>query len=76
MTATIKSNATRRKRSNEDLLSTAQGKKSKENLSSSSQREERLNMSLLPSSQQRIVIYETVNDEDVIDFDFDLECDY
>jgi hypothetical protein len=76
LTATINSNATRRKTSNEDLLSTAQGKKSKENLSSSSQQEERLNVSLLPSGQQRIVIDKTVNDEDVIDFDFDLARDY
>ena len=76
MTATIKSNATRRKRSNEDLLSSAQqGKRSKENLPSSSQLDEHLNVNLLPSAdQQRIVIDETVNDEE--DFDFDLEHDY
>jgi hypothetical protein len=76
LTDEINSNATRRKKSNEDLLSSAkQGKKSKENLPSSSQLEERLNVNLLPSNQQRIVIDETVNDEE--DFDFDLvERDY
>lgn len=75
LTDEINSNATRRKRSNEDLLSSAQqGKKSKENLPSSSQLEEHLNVNMLPSNQQRIVIDETVNDEE--DFDFDLERDY
>ncbi|KAG2190279.1 hypothetical protein INT46_003990 [Mucor plumbeus] len=76
LTDEINSNATRRKRSNEDLLSSAQqGKRSKENLPSSSQLEEHLNVNLLPSAdQQRIVIDETVNDEE--DFDFDLERNY
>jgi hypothetical protein len=73
LTTAINSNATRRKRSNEDLLLSAQqGKKSKDNLPSSSQREERLNVNLLPSDQKRMIIDETVNDEE----DFDLERDY